>query len=114
RFGPGRGDRIVTNVADFLPALHAARVPFAVVNALLAVACAGLAGRLFGLGPGLIGGVLLALEPYWCAMAPLVAMDALLSGFTTASLLSGILAFRGAPSGSAGQGVSRPALVRAG
>src|SRR6266487_5534134 len=41
-----RTERLVTQVGDFLPALHTARVPFAVLNALLAAACGLLAGRL--------------------------------------------------------------------
>ena len=38
-----RGQPLVTQVADFLPALHVARVPFAVLNALLVTACGLLA-----------------------------------------------------------------------
>src|SRR6476661_5202430 len=58
-----RGDRLVTQVADFQPALHAARPWFAVLNALLATGCGLLAARLLGRGPGLLGGLLLALDP---------------------------------------------------
>src|SRR5438094_6560651 len=106
--GPGRArhfaieerkERLVTQVADFLPALRAARVPFAVLNALLATACGLLAGRLFGPGPGLLAGLLMALEPYWAAMSPIVGMDGLLAGLMAASLMSAVLAFRRVPGG---------------
>ena len=92
-----RTERLVTQVGDFLPALHAARVPFAVLNALLAAVCGLLAGRLFGAGPGLLAGLLLALDPYWSAMSPIVGMDALLAGLMGSSLLCAMLAFRGGP-----------------
>src|SRR5688572_12980098 len=37
--GAERGDRQVTTLPDFLPALHTARVPFALASALLAALC---------------------------------------------------------------------------
>ena len=74
-----RDGLLVTQVPDFLPALHQARLPFAVVNALLAVLNAALAWRLLG-ALALIGGLLLALAPYWAAMSPIVGMDGLLAG----------------------------------
>jgi hypothetical protein len=89
-----RGDRHVTQVEDFLPALRTARIPFAILSALLATACGLLAARLFGPGPGLLAGLLLGLEPYWSAMSPIVGMDGLLAGLMGASLLSALLAFR--------------------
>jgi hypothetical protein len=93
-----RSERLVTQVEDFLPALRAARLRFAIVNAALAAACGLLAWRLFGFGPGLLAGVLLAFDPYWVAMSPIVGMDGLLAGLMGVSLLSALLAFRDARS----------------
>src|SRR3982750_51301 len=70
----------VTVHEDFLPALRVARVPFAVVQALLGVAIAALMGRLGGAGPGLGAGLLLPAEPFWAGVGPIVGMDGLLSG----------------------------------
>src|SRR5688572_23520787 len=80
-----RGERLVTQTEGFLEALRAARLPFAVLNALLVVLCAGLAARLFSWGVGLFAGLVLALEPYWSAMSPIVGMDGLLAGLSGAS-----------------------------
>ncbi|MBA2448964.1 MAG: glycosyltransferase family 39 protein, partial [Chloroflexi bacterium] len=93
----GREEQHVSQVPDFLPALRTARVPFALLSALLATVCGLLAGRLFGPGPGVLAGLLLALDPYWSAMSPIVGMDGLLAGLMGASLLSALLAFRPTP-----------------
>lgn len=89
-----RGDRLVTQVADFVPALRTARLPFALLGALLTTLCGALAWRLYGAGPGLAGGLLLALDPYWSAMSPIVGMDSLLAGLMASALLCALLAFR--------------------
>jgi hypothetical protein len=96
-----RSERLVTQVDGFLSALHTARVSFAFLNTLLSAACGLLAWRLLGAGPGLLASLLLAFDPYWSAMSPIVGMDGLLAGLMAAALLSALLAFRDAP-GAAG------------
>jgi hypothetical protein len=88
------GSPDVTTVPDFLPALHRARVPFAVLQAGLVVLAAVLAGRLLGPAVGLVAGLLLAAEPFWAGVGPVVGMDGLLTGFLTASLLALLIACR--------------------
>ena len=87
----------VTTMPDFLAALHLARVPFAALNATLATLVAVLAWRLLGLGPGMLAGLLLALDPYWAGVGPIVGMDGPLTGFLSAALLSLLLACRALP-----------------
>jgi hypothetical protein len=82
----------VTTVPDFLPALGRARLPFAVLQAGLIVVAAILLGRLLGAGTGLVAGLLLAAEPFWAGVGPVVGMDGLLTGFLTVSLLALLLA----------------------
>ena len=96
-----RDGRLVTQAPDFLPALHQARLPFVAANALLVLLNTALAWRLLGAGPALIGGLLLALAPYWAAMSPVVGMDGLLAGLMTASLQCSLLAFTVRPGGHA-------------
>ena len=88
-----RPERVVTRTPGFLPALHQARLPFLALNALLVGVCGLLAWRLLGPGPGLLAGLLMALEPYWLAMSPIVGMDGLLAGLLSVSLLAAIAAF---------------------
>ena len=82
----------VTTVPDFLSALARARVPFAVLQAGLVVVAAVLAGRLLGAATGLVAGLLLAAEPFWTGVGPVVGMDGMLTGFLTISLLALLLA----------------------
>lgn len=82
----------VTTVPDFLPALARARVPFIVLQAGLVALAAVLVGRLLGAGIGLIAGLLLAADPFWVGVGPVVGMDGLLSGFLSVSLLALLLA----------------------
>jgi hypothetical protein len=84
----------VTTLPDFLPALQVARVTFAVVQALLVVATALMVGRPLGHPVGLLAGLLLAAEPFWAGVGPIVGMDGLLSGLLTVSLLALMLALR--------------------
>lgn len=91
-FERGNGAPDVTTVPDFLPALTRARVPFAVLQAGLVVVAAVLVARLLGAGTGLIAGLLLAAEPFWAGVGPVVGMDGLLTGLLTVSLLALLLA----------------------
>lgn len=95
-FARAAGAPDVTTVPDFLPALQAARLPFALLQAGLAAAAAVLAGRLLGAGVGLLAGLLLAAEPFWAGVGPVVGMDGLLTGLLTVSLLAALLAARSA------------------
>src|SRR6266496_2128031 len=55
-FAVVRGGPDVTVIPGFLPALHDARVPFAVLQSLLVIACAALVMRLLNVGGGLVAG----------------------------------------------------------
>jgi hypothetical protein len=97
-FAPAeRSERLVTQHEDFKPALEQARRGFVLANAALVAGCGLLARRLFGSGPGVLAGLLLALEPYWAGMSPIVGLDGLLSGLLGGALLSALLAFRRLP-----------------
>jgi 4-amino-4-deoxy-L-arabinose transferase-like glycosyltransferase len=75
----------------FLPALADGRRQVALTTALLSAACALLAARLIGLLPALIGGVLVALDPFYLAHSQLLHLDALLASFMTLALLGGLV-----------------------
>lgn len=92
---PARGNQLVTEVPGFLATLAVARVPFSVINAALAVLIGLLGCRVVGVGPGLCGAVLLALDPYLAGVGPIVGLDGLLAGLLTASLLALVLAMEG-------------------
>ncbi|MCC6176622.1 MAG: hypothetical protein IT305_15040 [Chloroflexi bacterium] len=97
----------VTAVPGFLAALRDARAPFVVLQAVLVVGSTWLVARLFGSGVALIAGLLLAVDPYWAAVGPIVGMDGLLSGFLTAGMLSLMAALLPSPAPPAPS--SRPA-----
>jgi 4-amino-4-deoxy-L-arabinose transferase-like glycosyltransferase len=82
----------VTTVLEFLPALERARLPFAVLQAGLVVLSAALVARLLGGAIALVAGGLLAAEPFWAGVGPVVGMDGPLTGFLTVSLLALLLA----------------------
>jgi hypothetical protein len=87
----------------YLDTLRQARRPFAVLTSLAVVAIALLTWRLFGPGPGLIVGVLLAAEPFFLAHSNLVHLDGMLSSYVTVALLSGLVYWgRGGSSGYLG------------
>jgi hypothetical protein len=69
--------RAVSDAPDFLPALAAARVAHATVNAVLIGLIGLLAWRLLGAVPALFAGLLLALDPFLVAHAQVIRMDSL-------------------------------------
>jgi hypothetical protein len=90
-FLEGRTD--ATRRDGYFDALVASRRPFALVGAL-GVAAAGLLGwRLFGAGPGILGGLLLAFEPFLVGHARVTHLDSGLTTYATVAALSGIVYF---------------------
>ena len=89
RFGdPVTGNpRVVTGVPGFFEALVDARRAFALATALAVAGLAGLAWRLFGQAPALLGGVALALDPFFLAHSQLVHLDAVLTACMVAAAL---------------------------
>lgn len=75
----------------YLDLIRQARRPFTVLTSLAVVASALLTWRLFGAGPGLIAGVLLALEPFFLAHSGLVHLDGMLASYMTIALLSALV-----------------------
>jgi hypothetical protein len=69
----------------------AARWPILVANAALVAALGLLTWRLFGFGPALLGGLLLAFDPFLVAYSQQVHLDALLGGFMGLALLSALV-----------------------
>ena len=100
--GPERSQRLggdrrevsrgqVSRSADFLPGLAAARRAVAVATAVLIAGATLLGWRLLGGGPAVLGGALLALDPFYLAHSQLLHIDALLSGFMAVALLAGLV-----------------------
>jgi 4-amino-4-deoxy-L-arabinose transferase-like glycosyltransferase len=82
-------DYPVTREPGFTDLLIRARHAFVVVNALLLVTIVALAARLVGLGPALLGGVIMALDPFMVAHEQVVHVDALSTGFMSVAMLAG-------------------------
>src|SRR5215210_1564970 len=83
--------RLVTAVPGFFEGLVEARRAFALANAGLVVLLALLTWRLFGGGPAVIAGLLLALDPFYLAHSQLVHLDALLAGCMGLAALCGLI-----------------------
>ena len=81
----------------FMPALGAARQASGLVAAAGIGLAALLAWRLFGAGPAVLGGGLLALDPFLLAHSRLVHVDAPLAIWTTLALLGGLARGLGGP-----------------
>jgi hypothetical protein len=85
--------RLVTKVPDFVAGLVDARRAFALASAVLVGTIGLLAWRLFGPGPALAGGILLALDPFFLAHSQLVHTDALLAGLSVAAALCALVRY---------------------
>jgi hypothetical protein len=75
----------------YLDLLRQARRPFTVLTSLAVVAVAFLTWRLFGAGPGLIAGVLLAVEPFFLAHSAVIHLDGMLTSYLNLSVLSALV-----------------------
>jgi hypothetical protein len=75
----------------YLDGLAAARRAVAAVTIAAYVLSVALAWRLLGTGPGLLGGLLLLLDPYLVGMSRLLHVDALLAPLMLASALAGLV-----------------------
>jgi 4-amino-4-deoxy-L-arabinose transferase-like glycosyltransferase len=78
-----------------LPALTAARQAFGVVTALGVGLLGLLAWRLFGPCPAALGGLLLALDPFFLAHSRLVHIDASLALWMSLALVAGLYRWLG-------------------
>jgi hypothetical protein len=78
---------------DYLDTLHLARRPFAVITSLAVVGIALLSWRLFGMGVGLIAGVLLGLEPFFMAHSVVAHVDSNVTVWMTVCILSALIYF---------------------
>jgi hypothetical protein len=95
---PSRKDvsrREVTQSPSFMPALASARRAFGVVTALGIGVLGLLAWRLFGPWPAILGGALLALDPFFLAHSRLVHIDASLTLWISLAVVSGLYRSQG-------------------
>lgn len=87
--------REVSQSPSFMPALATARQAFGVVTALGIGVLALLAWKLFGPGPAALGGLLLALDPFFLAHSRLVHIDASLTLWMSLALVAGLARVQG-------------------
>ncbi|MFN8633378.1 MAG: glycosyltransferase family 39 protein [Chloroflexota bacterium] len=87
--------REVTQSPAFMPALASARRAFGVVTALGIGTIGLLAWRLFGAGPAILGGLLLALDPFFLAHSRLVHIDASLTLWMSLAVVSALYRWQG-------------------
>ena len=78
---------------NYLETLHLARRSFAVLTSLAVVMVALLTWRLFGLGPALLAGVLLGLEPFFLAHSVVAHVDSNVTTWLTVSILAALIYF---------------------
>lgn len=90
--------RDVVQNPQFLPALAMARRAFGVQTAIGVALVALLAWRVFGAGPAVLGGALLALDPFLVAHSRLVHVDASLAIWMSVAALATIAARLGVAS----------------
>ncbi|HYU17148.1 MAG TPA: hypothetical protein VEQ11_00435 [Chloroflexota bacterium] len=88
-FREGRTD--ATRREGYFDALVAARRPFALLGAAGVAVVSLLGWRLLGAGPALVGGTLLALEPFLVAHAQVVHLDSGLTVYTSVCLLAALI-----------------------
>lgn len=81
----------VSAAPGYFDSLVRARRAFALATAALVVALALVAWRLFGPAPALVGGLLLAVDPFYLANSQLVHLDAVLSGCLVLAALCAIV-----------------------
>ena len=81
-------DHPVTREPGFMDLLIRARIAMVVVNAAVLVGTVALAWRLMGLGPAMLGGIILALDPFVVAHTQVVHVDGLSAGFMTMAMLA--------------------------
>ena len=84
-----RTERLVTRVAEFMPALELARHAMIAFNSMLILVITLLTGRLIGWWPAGFAGVLLAFEPFLVAHGQVVHLDAPVSGLMAVAILAG-------------------------
>jgi hypothetical protein len=87
--------REVSQNPSFMPALAASRRAFGVVTALGIGLLGLMAWRLFGPGPAVLGGLLLALDPFFLAHSRLVHIDASLALWMTLALVAALHRWQG-------------------
>lgn len=63
------------------------RLPIVMLNSALALGVIGIAGRLFGLPVALVGGVLIALDPFYLSDSRVNRAEAVITGLMTLSIL---------------------------
>ena len=80
----------------YLETLRLARWPFVVTSSLAVVIIALLAWRLFGLGPGLLTGVLLGLDPFFLAHSVVIHVDGNVTTWMSVCLLAALIYYRAA------------------
>mgnify|MGYP000919707592 CR=1 FL=1 len=90
-FLEGKDD--ATRRDGYYEALIASRKPFAVVAALGVVAVTLLGWRLLGAGPAVVGGLLLAFEPFLVAHARVTHLDSGLTTYSAIAALSALVFF---------------------
>ena len=81
-------DHPVTREPGFMELLIRARLAMIVVNAALLVGIVALMWRLVGLGPAVLGGIVLALDPFLVAHTQVVHLDGLSAGLITVAMLA--------------------------
>lgn len=81
-------DRPVTREPGFLDFMIRARIAVVAVNAALLVGMVALTWRLVGIGPAVVGGIILALDPFLVAHTQVVHVDGLSAGFMTLTMLA--------------------------
>lgn len=75
----------------YVEAVSAARRTMGVVTAALFALIAGLACKLLGPGPGILGGVLLLLDPYQIGSSQVFHVDTLLAPLMAVGILAGLI-----------------------
>ena len=85
---PALDPRDAVALQRLAPLLVAAKLPLTLVTALSVVGCWALARRIMGSHVALLGGLLLALDPFFLGLSRVLHLDALLASFMALGLLS--------------------------